>query len=33
MIHKINFLPSPYECEIGLYLNFIKWWIVKFQTK
>jgi hypothetical protein len=33
MIHKINFHLSPYEFEIGLYVNFEKLWNIKFQAK
>jgi hypothetical protein len=32
-MHKIIFHPTPHEFEIGLYLNFEKWWNVKFQIK
>jgi hypothetical protein len=33
VIHKINFHPPPYELEMDIYLNFGKWWNIKFQTK
>jgi hypothetical protein len=37
-MHKIISHPAPHEFEphefeIGLYLNFEKWWNVKFQIK
>jgi len=33
-IYRINFYLSPYKFdEICLYVNFVKWWNVKFQTK
>jgi hypothetical protein len=32
-MHKIISHPPIYEFEIDLYLNFVKWWNVKFQTK
>jgi hypothetical protein len=32
-MHKIISHPPPHEFEIDLYLNFAKWWNVKFQTK
>jgi hypothetical protein len=32
-MHKIMSHPPPHEFEIGLYLNFGKWWNHKFQTK
>jgi hypothetical protein len=30
---RINFHLLPYEFEIGLYVNFGKWWNIKFQAK
>jgi hypothetical protein len=33
IIYKINFYLSPYEFDIGLYVNFGKWWNVKFEAK
>jgi hypothetical protein len=32
-MHKIISYPPPHEFEIGLCMNFEKWWNVKFQTK
>jgi hypothetical protein len=32
-MHKIISNPPSHEFEISLYLNFGKWWNVKFQTK
>jgi hypothetical protein len=32
-MHKIIFHPKLHEFEIELYLNFKKWWNIKFQTK
>jgi len=31
--YRINLYLPPYEFEIGLYMNFGKWWNVKFQAK
>jgi len=33
MIYRVNFRLSPYEFEIGFYVNFEKLWKVKFQAK
>jgi hypothetical protein len=33
VIYRINFHPLSYEFEIGLHVNFEKWWNVKFQSK
>jgi hypothetical protein len=30
---KIICHPPPHKFVIGIYLNFEKWWNVKFQTK
>jgi hypothetical protein len=32
-MHKTISHPPPREFEIGLYLNFVKWWNVKLQTE
>jgi hypothetical protein len=32
-MHKVISHLPPHEFEIDLYLNFGKWWNVKFQTK
>jgi hypothetical protein len=33
VIYKIKLYLPPYEFKIGLYVNFRKWWNVKFQAK